>query len=267
MAIHPESPFSPSDAQVQAFGHGETPDAEPDAELLAGTTDPEEGKLDLGRLTYPKLRRDPEILALIRMADRYLETIGYTDHGLGHVARVCQRAWRLLVDLQVPRREAELAAVAGLLHDIGNMAHRVQHPLTSAMMAFPLLRERGMPTEEIALVLGAIANHDEDNGEPVSNPAAALIIADKSDVLRSRVRNPQMINFDIHDRVNYAAKRSELKAEREKHLITLTLEIDTRISQVMEYFEIFISRMRISRRAANFLNCDFQLIINNTQVL
>jgi hypothetical protein len=134
-------------------------------------------------------------------------------------------------------------------------------------MAFPLLKERGMATEDIAIVLGAIANHDEDIGEPVSNPSAALIIADKSDVLRSRVRNPQMINFDIHDRVNYAARRSELKVDREKHIISLALEVDTRISQVMEYFEIFMSRMRISRRAANFLNCDFQLIINDTQLL
>ena len=141
------------------------------------------------------------------------------------------------------------------------------HPQSSALMAFTLLKERGMPTEEIATVIGAIANHDEGIGDPVSNPCAGLIIADKSDVLRSRVRNPRMINFDIHDRVNYAAERSELKVDPAKHLITLTLEIDTRISQVMEYFEIFMSRMRISRKAANFLNCDFQLIINNTQVL
>jgi hypothetical protein len=134
-------------------------------------------------------------------------------------------------------------------------------------MAFTLLKERGMPIEEIAIVIGAIANHDDTNGEPVSNPSAALIIADKSDVLRTRVRNPRMINFDIHDRVNYAAKHSELTVDRERHRITLTLEIDTRISQVMEYFEIFMTRMRMSRKAATFLNSDFQLIINNTQLL
>ena len=238
----------------------------PDVLLLPDAGGEDDG-LDPNRLTYVQLRRDPEILTLIRMADRYLDTIGYTDHGLGHVARVAQRAWKLLVDLKAPRREAELAAIAGLLHDIGNMVHRQDHPHSSAMLAFPLLRERGMPPEETAVVLGAIANHDEQIGDPVSMPSAALIIADKSDVLRSRVRNPQMINFDIHDRVNYAAQSSELRVDREKHLITLVLEIDTRISQVMEYFEIFMSRMRISRRAANFLNCDFQLIINNTQVL
>lgn len=261
MATHPE-PTPLHRAEAPACDVEETPDAE----LMAVVPPPGE-TLDPDRLTYQKLRRDPEILTLIAMADRYLDTIGYTDHGLGHVARVSQRAWRMLKDLGVPRRDAELAAIAGMLHDIGNMVHREKHPQSSALMAFPLLKERGMPTEEIAIVLGAIANHDEGIGEPVSNPSAALIIADKSDVLRSRVRNPNLINFDIHDRVNYAAKRSELKADRDKHLITLALEIDTRISQVMEYFEIFMSRMRISRRAANFLNCDFQLIINNTQVL
>lgn len=223
--------------------------------------------LDPNRVTYQSLRADPEILGLIRMADKYLETIGYTDHGLAHVARVSQRGFRLLMDLGLPRRECELAAVGGLLHDIGNMVHRQGHPQSSALMAFTLLKERGMAVEELAVVVGAIANHDEDIGEPISNPCAALIIADKSDVLRSRVRNPRMISFDIHDRVNYAAERSELTVDNKRHLITLTLEIDTRISQVMEYFEIFMSRMRISRKAANFLNCDFQLIINNTQVL
>ena len=230
---------------------------------------PESGAngLDPNRVTYQSLRSDPEILTLIQMADKYLETIGYTDHGLSHITRVSQNASRILNDLGLPRREAELAAVAGMLHDIGNLVHREDHPQSSALMAFTLLRERAMPVAEIAVVVGAIANHDEGIGEPVSNPCAALIIADKSDVARSRVRNPRMINFDIHDRVNYAAQSAELTVDSRQHLITLTLEIDTRISQVMEYFEIFMSRMRISRKAANFLNCDFQLIINNTQVL
>lgn len=223
--------------------------------------------LEPGRVTYQHLRKDPEIIGLIKMADKYLETIGYTDHGLRHIGRVSQNAFRILSELGLPRRESELAAIAGLLHDIGNMVHRDSHPQSSALMAFTLLRERGMGPEELGVVVGAISNHDESIGEPVSNPSAALIIADKSDVARSRVRNPRMINFDIHDRVNYAAERSELSIDRRQHLITLTLEIDTRISQVMEYFEIFMSRMRISRKAANFLNCDFQLIINNTQVL
>ncbi len=226
-----------------------------------------EGGLESDRITIMTLRSDPEICSMIQMADRYLETIGYTDHGLKHVGRVSQRAFRILEDLNLPRREMELASVAGFLHDIGNLVHRSEHPQSSALIAYTLLHERRMPVEEIAVVCGAIANHDETIGEPVNNPCAALILADKSDVLRSRVRNPKMINFDIHDRVNYAARNSSIEVDRENHRITLRLEIDTNISQVMEYFEIFMSRMRISRKAANFLNCDFQLIINNTQLL
>ena len=129
-------------------------------------------------------------------------------------------------------------------------------------MCFTLLRERGMSTAELVKVIGAIANHDDSNGEPISLPSAALIIADKCDVLRSRVRNPQLISFDIHDRVNYAATSSRTSVDKEKHFVTLNLEIDTQISQVMEYFEIFMSRMRMCRKSANFLNCDFQLVIN-----
>jgi metal-dependent HD superfamily phosphatase/phosphodiesterase len=229
-------------------------------------TEPTDG-LDPSRVTFKDLRSDSEIVTLINMADRYLETIGYTDHGLAHVGRVSARAYKLLRDLGAPQRECELAAVAAFLHDIGNVVHREGHANHSALMAFQLLQQRGMPTEEIALVMGAIANHDEAAGEPVSNPSAALIIADKTDVLRTRVRNPRLISFDIHDRVNYAAEKSELVADRDKHLITLNLQIDTKISQVMEYFEIFMSRMRMCRRSSNFLNCDFQLVINQNQVL
>lgn len=220
-----------------------------------------------GLLTFEALQADAEVLKLIDSADAYLRTIGYTDHGLGHVTRVGQRARGLLRSLNVDERESELAAIAGLLHDIGNAVHREGHAHYSALLCYQLLKERGMGTQEIAVVMGAVANHDEANGEPVSGPSAALNIADKSDVLRSRVRNPHLINFDIHDRVNYAAKRSELIADRSSHLITLHLEIDTKICQVMEYFEIFISRMAMSRRAANFLNCDFQLVINEVRLM
>ena len=223
-------------------------------------------KLDPERITYAKLRSMPDVVMCVEMANKYLGCIGYTDHGLGHVGRVSQRAYRLLKDLGATRREAELASIAGLLHDIGNTVNRVDHPQSSACMAFTLLRETDMPMEEICVVLGAIGNHDEHVGEPISNEAAALIIADKSDVLLARVRNPSNVSFDIHDRVNYAAKTSALSVDREKHLIRLKLEIDTDISQVIEYFEIFMTRMRISRRAANFLNCDFELVINETQM-
>lgn len=218
-------------------------------------------------MTVEQVRDDPQVRDLIAMADDYMSTVGYTDHGMNHVGRVAEQAFTILCDLGLPRREAELAAIAGYLHDTGNVVHRINHAQSSALMAFTILLRMGMPMREIAAVQGAIANHDEDTGEPVSNAGAALIIADKSDVLRSRVRNPKMINFDIHDRVNYAAEKSELFVNHDRHLITLKLKIDTTISQVIEYFEIFMSRMTMSRRAASFLNCDFSLIINEIQLM
>ena len=225
------------------------------------------GELDPNRITYETLLGDSEITKLIDAADAYLNTIGYTDHGLDHVSRVSRRGYDILQELECPRRDSELAAVAGLLHDIGNVVHRDGHANHSALLCFGLLKERGMTTAEIAVVMGAVANHDDTNGDPISNVSAALIIADKSDVLRSRVRNPRLISFDIHDRVNYAARKSELHVDRNSHVIRLNLEIDTSISQVMEYFEIFMTRMRMCRRSANFLNCDFQLVMNQIQVL
>lgn len=237
-----------------------------DAEVIEPLWEPAEG-LDPARVTFAALRSDPEITTLIGAADDYLKTIGYTDHGLSHIDRVSRRAYGLLKDLRAPQRDCELAAIAALLHDIGNVVHRENHPHHSALMAFQMLRQRGMPTAETAIIMGAIANHDDTRGDPISNPSSALIIADKSDVLRSRVRNPRMISFDIHDRVNFAAQKSDLRVDKANHLISLSLEIDTQISQVMEYFEIFMGRMRMCRRSANFLNCDFQLVINQVQVL
>lgn len=224
------------------------------------------GELAADRVTVEQVKNHPEVRDLIDLADAYLNVTGYTDHGIGHVSRVAARAGVLLRELGMPKRESELASIAGYLHDIGNMVHRVNHAQSGALLAIPILQRLGMPTAEIAVVAGAIANHDEGVGEPVSNVGAALMIADKSDVLRSRVRNPKMISFDIHDRVNYAAEKSELSVDKEKHVITLKLQIDTRISQVIEYFEIFMSRMKMSRRGANFLNCDFRLVINDVQL-
>ena len=224
------------------------------------------GELASDRVTVEQVKNDAEVRDLIDLADAYLNVTGYTDHGIGHVARVAARAGVLLRELGLPKRESELASIAGYLHDIGNMVHRVNHAQSGALLAIPILQRLGMPTAEVAIVAGAIANHDEGVGEPVSNVGAALMIADKSDVLRSRVRNPKMISFDIHDRVNYAAEKSELSVDKEKHVITLRLQIDTRISQVIEYFEIFMSRMKMSRRGANFLNCDFRLVINDVQL-
>lgn len=218
-------------------------------------------------MTLQQVRDNPDVRELVELADGYLNTIGYTDHGMGHVMRVSERAFRLLRQLEMSEREAELAGIAGMLHDIGNVVHRHAHAQSSALMAMPMLVGMGMPMREVGIVAGAIANHDEGTGEPVSNVGAALIIADKSDVLRSRVRNPKLINFDIHDRVNYAAESADLNADPEQHLITLKLKIDTRISQVMEYFEIFMSRMTMSRRAASFLNCDLSFVINDVKLM
>lgn len=219
------------------------------------------------KITLQDIQENEQVKVLIERADQYLDAIGYTNHGYKHVNVVAERAEQIIRGLELPEREAELAAIAAYLHDVGNVVHRDGHPITSATISFVLLKEMGMPIEEITMIIGAIGNHDENNGDPVSNIAAALIIADKSDVHRGRVRNPKMISLDIHDRVNYAAEKSELIVDKDNHLITLSLKVDTNISQVMEYFEIFMSRMAISRRSANFLNCDFRLVINDIQLM
>ena len=218
-------------------------------------------------ITPEKVIKHPDVQALIRAADQYMETIGYTDHSIDHVSRVAKRASEIMEKLEMSRRECELAEIAGYLHDIGNVIHRNGHPQASGLISFQLLTKMGMPMEEIAVVVGAIGNHDEEFGDPISNVSAALIIADKSDVRRSRVRNPNMINFDIHDRVNYAAEKSELVVDRANRLIRLMLKVDTSISAVAEYFEIFLSRMHITRRASAYLNCDFVLSINGVELM
>ncbi len=218
------------------------------------------------RVTPEQVRDDPEVREFILSADRYLDVIGYTRHDMGHVSRVALRAKEILENLAYSRREAELAAIAGYLHDIGNVINRVGHQGYSAIMAMDILKRMGMPLNETIAVASAIGNHDESDGEPVSAATAALIIADKTDVLRTRVRNPAMVSFDIHDRVNYAAKTSELAVDKDNRLITLHLTVDTAISTVMEYFEIFLSRMGITRSASTFLNCDFKLVINEVEL-
>jgi len=220
------------------------------------------------KVTFSDIQHDPEVASLIEGADRALAAIGFTDHGIRHIARVAARAMAVARDLQLPERDRELAGIAAYLHDIGNGVHRVSHAQSSAILAYTILSRRGMDPLEIAAVMSAIGNHDEGVGEPVNNASAVLILADKSDVLRSRVRSSTpMLTRDIHDRVNYAATDSKLIVDRESHLITLSLTIDTRVSPVMEYFEIFLGRMAMCRRAANFLNCDFSLVINGTRLL
>ena len=217
-------------------------------------------------VTFESVREHPRVKTYIHAADQALAVIGYTEHGERHVGLVAHIAYNVLKRLGHPEREAELAAIAGLLHDIGNGVNRDHHAQTSAVMAMQILSEMGMPDAEIATVMGAIGNHHEDAGDPVSTVAAAVILADKSDVHRTRVRNPDMIKFDIHDRVNYAVQRSFLNVDEAAKRITLELTVDTAISQVMEYFEIFMTRMVASRKAARFLGTTFGLTVNGNSL-
>ncbi|MBI4685790.1 MAG: HD domain-containing protein [Nitrospirae bacterium] len=200
------------------------------------------------------------------MADKYLEAIGYTEHGFRHTDIVSKTAHNILKKLSFAESEAELAAAAGFLHDIGNMLGRANHHKMGAILAKEVLEEVGYELRDIIRVMMAIVIHEEDEGVIPDAISAALVLADKADVHRSRVRNPLMVSEDIHDRVNYAATESELLIEPDKKLIKLLLVIDTRISQVIEYFEIFLSRMIACRKAANVLGCEFQLYINNTRL-
>lgn len=224
--------------------------------------------LDQGHatVTVEAVRDNPRVKIFIRKSDEALAEIGYTEHGERHVGLVSHIAYNILNRLGYPDREAELAAIAGYLHDIGNAVNRTQHAQTGAVMAMQLLTEMGVPDLEILRIIGAIGNHHEDQGDPVSPVAAALILADKSDVHRTRVRNPDMIKFDIHDRVNYAVEKSFLNVDEANKKITLELTVDTAISQVMEYFEIFMSRMLASRRAAKFLGTTFGLTVNGNRL-
>ncbi|GAB4389123.1 MAG: HD domain-containing protein [Thermodesulfovibrionales bacterium] len=212
------------------------------------------------------LRKYEKARVYIEMADRYLESIGYTEHGFRHCDIVSRTAENILRALSFDQRASELAAIAGYLHDVGNMAGRSQHHRTGALLAKELMEDLGFDLREIGRVMAAIVIHEEDEGVRPDPIAAALLIADKSDVHRSRVRNPSMLTEDIHDRVNYAATESDLSVEAENKLITLSLVIDTRISQVIEYFEIFLTRMSACRKAAASLGCEFQLYINQSRM-
>ena len=213
-------------------------------------------------VTLEQVKKDPQVQAYIDRADEYLAVIGYTEHGRRHCGFVAKVAYQTLRQLGIPEREAELSAIAGYLHDIGNVFNRRDHAYTGAVLAHTLLKDMHMELGDITKIVAAIGSHDDDGYEPVSRISAGLILADKSDVHRSRVRNPDMIKFDIHDRVNYAVNKSYLEVDTEKKTITLFLTIDLEISSVMEYFEIFLNRMLYCKRAANFLGCKFSLAIN-----
>jgi uncharacterized protein len=218
-------------------------------------------------VTLEQVRMYPTVRALIEKADKQLGVIGYTEHGERHAGLVANISCNILKRLGKPERVAELASIAGYLHDIGNVINRDYHAQSGAVIAFTVLRELDMHIDEVAEVIAAIGNHHEEQGESVSDISAAIILADKSDVHRTRVRASGTIQLDIHDRVNYAAKNSFLRVHENKKLISLEVTIDTSISQVMEYFEIFLSRMLACRKAANFLACAFELIINGNKML
>lgn len=221
----------------------------------------------MGDITLEGIKANHKAASYLKAADEYLGIIGYTEHGFRHADIVANLSRNILLHLGFDEPLPRLAAVAGFLHDVGNVVNRENHVAASALISMDILQELGMPPEHVAIIIGAIGNHEEPLGEPVNSVAAALILADKADVHRSRVRNPKLIGLDIHDRVNYAVERSFLRVNAEKGKILLELKIDTTISQVMEYFEIFLTRMIICRKAAEFLKTDFDLYINETKLL
>lgn len=221
----------------------------------------------MGLSILEQIKEDPQVTAYIKQADNHLKNIGFTEHSFRHANLVSQIAQNILKKLNYSQEMIELAGVAGYLHDMGNVVNRQNHAQTSAILASQILADLGLDHNKIAKVMGAIGNHDEGGGQSVNDIAAALIIADKSDVHWTRVRNEDYSTFDIHDRVNYAVQQSFISVNEEERLISLDLEIDVEISTVMEYFEIFLSRMVMCRQAAEVLGCEFQLIINEVELL
>lgn len=216
------------------------------------------------RITLTDVKQNPKVQTLITDANEVLRAMGYTEHGHRHAGIVSSITRYILENLGVVGREAELGQIAAYLHDIGNAINRNQHPISGACLSFQLLTEMGMDISEITPVIAAIGNHEELSGTPVSRMSAALILADKSDVHCSRVQEPDQANFDIHDRVNFAVKRSRIEMDRELKLIKLSIEIDHSFATVMEYFEIFLSRMVMCRASAKLFDYQFQLEANGT---
>lgn len=218
-------------------------------------------------LTYKDIKDNADIREYIAAADSSLLALGYTEHSFAHVGRVAESAAYILESLGYSAADVELVKIAAHLHDIGNLVNRVEHSQSGAVMAFRILDKLGMPAKDIATVVTAIGNHDEGTGVAVNPVAAALIIADKSDVRRTRVRNSDFSTFDIHDRVNWSVEDSELNISPERKTITLSLTIDPDISSVMDYFEIFLGRMIMCRKAADSLGLIFSLVINGQRLL
>ncbi|MCD7755686.1 MAG: HD domain-containing protein [Firmicutes bacterium] len=217
-------------------------------------------------MTYEQIRQNKDIQTYITQADASLAALGYTEHSFAHVGHVSDMVGYILETMGSPARTVELGRIAGYLHDIGNVVNRVDHSQSGAVMAFRLLDKMNFPADEISLIVTAIGNHDEGTGVPVNDVAAALILADKSDVRRSRVRTKEIADFDIHDRVNYSVTRSELKINEAHTIVKLKLSVDTHFSSVMDYFAIFMNRMLLCRQAADRLGLQFKLIINEQQL-
>ena len=218
-------------------------------------------------VTFEKVKNDEAVRAYISAADESLVALGYTEHSFAHVVKVAECAGDILRKIGYDEHTVELAKIAGVLHDIGNLVNRSEHSQSGAVMAFRILDRMGMPAADIATIVTAIGNHDEGTGVPVNAVAAALILADKSDVRRTRVRNSDFSTFDIHDRVNYSVESAKLEISEDTKSIWLTIKIDTSISSVMEYFEIFLLRMVLCRKAAEKLGMSFKLSINNQQLI
>jgi metal-dependent HD superfamily phosphatase/phosphodiesterase len=218
-------------------------------------------------VTLEQIRENPQVKTYITKANEHLGALGFTEHGFRHADLVSAIAGRILEELGFSQREVELARISGYIHDIGNLVARSDHGQSGALLAAQILAPLGMPATELATILGAIGNHEEEEGQPVSPVSAAVILADKSDVHRSRVRNRDEATFDIHDRVSYAAVESKMMVEPGERNIILELVIETEICPVMDYFEIFLTRMIMCRRAAELLGCHFRLVINGAKLL
>jgi len=218
-------------------------------------------------LTLDVVQNDAELLAFMEMGDTYLGAIGYTEHGLRHANLTAHISANVLHRLGYSDRVAEVAAIAGFVHDVGNCVSRSDHWISSALIARDALVRLGMGYPEVAMVMNAVGNHEEDASDPATPAAAAVVLADKADVHHTRVRNPDPTLFDIHDRVNYASKRSFLRVDSDTRMLTLEIDIDTTEIHIMEYFEIFLERMQLCRRAATVLDAEFSLVINGTKLL
>ncbi|MBR5129020.1 MAG: HD domain-containing protein [Firmicutes bacterium] len=217
------------------------------------------------KITYKDIKKSEEVRAYIQKADESLLSLGFTEHSFAHVTKVAELAGQILTILGYSEHEVELAKISGYLHDIGNVVNRIDHAQSGAVMAFRILDKMDMDPDDIATVVTAIGNHDESTAYPVNPIAAALIIADKTDVRRSRVRNRSTIQFDIHDRVNYSVTSSKVIVTKEE--VCLDISIDTHVCELMEYFEIFLGRMMLCKKAAEALNIKFSLIINNQKMM